>query len=49
MVTMSFLLVLLAFVAFAAAAAGLSSRSNLVAAGLALWVLSILLGRTVLS
>lgn len=39
------ILLIAAFVCFLAAAAGLAARINLVAAGLACWVLSELLGR----
>jgi hypothetical protein len=41
---MTGLLLLLAFLCFALASLGVASRFNLVAVGLALWVLSILLG-----
>lgn len=39
-----FILLLLAFLAFVAAAIGIESRINLVAVGLALWVLTQLIG-----
>jgi hypothetical protein len=42
MVTIDFVLIVVAFVCFVAAAAGVSARVNLVAAGLALWVLTLL-------
>lgn len=42
MLTIRWLLLLLAFLAFAAAAAGISSRVNLTALGLALYTLSLL-------
>jgi len=38
MVSLRLLLLVLAFICFLAAAAGVSSRINLIAAGLALWV-----------
>lgn len=43
-VTLSLILLVAAFVLFVIAAAGVSSRFNLMAAGLACWVLSLLLG-----
>jgi hypothetical protein len=43
MVTIQLVLLLLALVAFVAAASGVQSRVNLIAVGLALWVLSLLL------
>jgi hypothetical protein len=44
MITIHFLLLLLAFICFVLAAFGVGSRINLVAAGLAFWVVTILLG-----
>lgn len=43
-VTLSLILLVAAFVLFVIAAAGVASRFNLIAAGLACWVLSLLLG-----
>jgi len=43
MITVRLILVLLAFLAFTAATFGVSSRVNLLAAGLALWMLSVLI------
>jgi len=42
MPSVKWVLLLLAFIAFALSAAGVTSRVNLVAAGLALWVLTLL-------
>jgi hypothetical protein len=42
MITLRLLLLILALLAFVVAAAGVPSRINLVAAGLALWMLSLL-------
>jgi hypothetical protein len=45
MVTLHFVLLILAFVVFALSAAGVvTTRVNLIALGLALWVLAILVG-----
>lgn len=44
MITIQAILLILAFVCFLMAALGLSSRVNLVALGLAFWVLSLLTG-----
>jgi hypothetical protein len=41
--TIHLVLLILAFLCFALAAAGVVSRVNLVAAGLAIWVLSLML------
>lgn len=41
-VTLDLVLLVLAFIAFVASAAGVSSRVNLQSAGLALWVLSLI-------
>ena len=41
-ITIDWILHLLAFLAFVAATAGVSSRVNLIAAGLALWTLALL-------
>lgn len=43
MLTLRLVLLLLAFVAFVLAAFGVPSRVNLIAAGLAVWVLALLL------
>lgn len=43
-ITLTTLLLVLAFICFILAAVGVSSRVNLVALGLALWVLTLLLG-----
>jgi len=42
MITIQLLLLVLAFVCFLAATAGVSSKINLVALGLALWVLTLI-------
>ena len=42
MITLRLLLLVLAFVAFVCATFGVTSRVNLLAAGLALWMLSLL-------
>jgi uncharacterized membrane-anchored protein len=42
LLTLSLILQIVAFIAFVAAAAGVPARINLVATGLALWVLSII-------
>jgi hypothetical protein len=42
MLTLDFILTLLALACFVAAAAGVKSRINLTAAGLALWVVTLL-------
>lgn len=42
MITLRLLLLVLAFIAFVAATFGVTSRVNLIAAGLALWMLSLL-------
>ena len=44
MVTIRFVLLLLAFVSFSLGAIGVQSRFNLVSLGLALWVLTLLVG-----
>jgi len=43
MLTLHFMLLLVAFLCFAAATFGVTARVNLTAAGLALWMLSLLL------
>ena len=43
MITFRLVLLLLAFVLFALAAAGIASRLNLVAKGLAVWVLALII------
>ena len=43
MITVRLVLLVLAFLSLAAAAVGVPSRVNLVAAGLALWVLAVLI------
>jgi len=44
MVSFRLIVLILAFILFAAAACGVQSRVNLTAAGLALWVLSVIVG-----
>jgi hypothetical protein len=44
MLSLRFILLILAFLLFAVAACGVQSRVNLTAAGLALWVLSAIVG-----
>lgn len=43
-VTIGIILLILALIAFVVAALGVATRVNLVAAGLALWVLAVLVG-----
>lgn len=44
MISINLILLLLAFILFVVAACGVASRINLVALGLAFWVLSLLIG-----
>ena len=44
MITFRLVLLLLAFVLFVLASAGIASRVNLVALGLAVWVLALIIG-----
>jgi hypothetical protein len=44
MITIRLVLLILAFVAFVGAAIGIQSRVNLVGLGLALWVLTLIIG-----
>ena len=44
-ITLALILLVLALAAFVAAALGVASRVNLIAAGLALWVLSLIVAR----
>ncbi len=43
MISLHLVILVLALIAFVAAAAGVQSRINLTAAGLALWILSVLI------
>src|SRR5262245_2669396 len=45
MIMLNFVLLLLAFLSFVAATVGITSRINLIAIGLALWVLALLIAR----
>lgn len=45
MLSVNLILLLAAFVCFLLAAFGVSSRINLIAVGLALWILSLIIGR----